>query len=74
MTTSAHNKFTSNTLDAKITQKKLINESNLNKKIKALTTREEIKTATKSELKANLDKLVKFQTYDLSHFIGQSHF
>ena len=38
-TISDYNNFTSNTLDAKITQKKLVNESDLNGKIK-----EEIKT------------------------------
>ena len=43
-TISDYNNFTSNTLDAKITQKKLVNESDLNGKIK-----EEIKTkATKT--------------------------
>ena len=33
-TTSDYNKFTSNTLDGKVTQKKLINEYDLNEKIK----------------------------------------
>ena len=42
-TTSDYNKFTSNTLDAKITLKKLVNlESGLNEKIKASATKEEI--------------------------------
>ena len=58
-----YNKFVSNTLDAKITQTELINESDLNKKIKTLAAKEEIKTlATKAELKAEQDKIVKFQT------------
>ena len=74
-TTSDYNKFTSNTLDAKITQKKLVNESDLNEKIKTLATKEEIKTlATRAELKVEQDEIVKFQTYDLSFFIGQSYF
>ena len=61
--TSDHNKFMSNTLDAKITQKKLVNESNLNEKIKTLAAKEEIKTlATKAELNAEQDKIVKLQT------------
>ena len=69
-TTSDYDKFTSNTLDAKITQKKLVNESDLNEKIKTLATKEEIKTlATKGELKAEQDKIVKLQKYDLSIFI-----
>ena len=42
--TSYYNKFTSNTLDAKITQKKLKwNQSGSNKKIKTLAIKEEIK-------------------------------
>ena len=69
-TTSDFNKFTSNALDATITKKKLINESDLDRKIK-----EEITTlATKAELKAEQDKMVKLQTYDLSLFIGQGYF
>ena len=49
-TTFDYNKFTSNTLDATITQKKLVNESDLNEKRKTLATKEEIKTlATKAE-------------------------
>ena len=41
--TSDYNKFTGNTVDAKITQKKLINEYNLNEKIKTLTTKKKTK-------------------------------
>ena len=48
---SDYNKFTSNTLDAKIAQKRLVNEYYLNEKIKTLATKEEIKTATKAKLK-----------------------
>ena len=48
-----YNKFTNNILHAKITAKKLLNESGLNKTIKTLATKEEIKKiATKAELKA----------------------
>ena len=68
-TTSDYNQFTSNTLDAKITKKKLVNESDLNEKIKTLGTKEEIKTsATKAELKAEQDKIIKLQTYDSKSF------
>ena len=70
LTTSDYNKFTSNTLDAKITQNKLVNESDLDRKIK-----EDVKTlATKEQLLTKQDKIVKLQTYDLSIFIGQSYF
>ena len=41
--TSEYNKFTNNILDTKVTQKKLINESDLNKKIITFATKEEIK-------------------------------
>ena len=64
-----------NTFDAKVIQKKLINEYDFNEKIKALATKEEIKTlATKRELKAEQDKIVKLQTNELSLFIGQSYY
>ena len=43
-TTSNYNKFTNNTLDTKITQKKLANEYDFSEKIKTLATKEEIKT------------------------------
>ena len=47
----------------------------MNEKIKTLVTEEEINTpATKAELKAEQDKLVKFQAFDLSCFIGQSYY
>ena len=72
-TTSDYNKFTNNILDAKITTKKVVNESGLNEKIKILATKEEIKRlVTKAELRAEQAKIVKLQTYDLSLFIGQS--
>ena len=45
----------------------------MNKKIKTLATKEEIKP-TKAELKTQQDKIVKLQTYDLSIFIGQTYF
>ena len=67
-TLSDYNKYRSNALDPKIAQKKLIDEYDLDRKIK-----EEIKTlAIKPELKADKDKIVKLQTYDLSLFIDQS--
>ena len=53
----------------------LFNETALNEKIKTATTKEERKKiATKAELKAEQDKRVKLQTYNLSLFIDQSYF
>ena len=52
----------------------LVNESGLNEKIKISTTKENIKKiATKTELNAEQDKIVKLQIYDSSFFIGQSY-
>ena len=80
-TTSAYSKFTNNIFDGKIAAKKLVNESGLKTglksvlKIKTLATKDQIKKwATKAEFKAEQDKIVKLQTYDLSLFIGQSYF
>ena len=65
----------SNTFDAKRTRKKLINEYDLNEKIKTLAVKGKIKTlARQAELKTEQDKIVKPQTYELSLFIGQSYF
>ena len=47
----------------------------MNGKIKALATKEEIKkSASKTDLKAEQDKIVQLQIYDLSLFIDQSYF
>ena len=47
----------------------LVTEFDLNRKIKTLATKEDMKAvATKA------DKIVKLQTYDLSLVIGQSYF
>ena len=68
-TTFDYNKFPNNTLNGKITATKLVNQSGLNKMVKPLTKEAEIKKlATKAELKAEQDKIVKLQTYDLDLF------
>ena len=62
----------SNKLDAKIKQKRLVNESDFNEKIKTLATKEELKIlATNVELKAEKYKIITLQ---ISDFIGQSYF
>ena len=46
----------------------------LNKKVEKVATKEEIKTlATKAELKAEQNEIIKFQKNDFTHFIGQSY-
>ena len=61
-------------LHAKIAAKKLVIESEFHEKIRSLTTKEEIKLATKAELEAEQYKTVKLQISDLCIFIGQSYF
>ena len=53
----------------------MVNDYDLNEKIKTLATKEETETlATKAELKAEQGKILKLQTNDLSLFIGQRCF
>ena len=63
-----YNNFTSNTFDANITQKKLVNKPYLNEKLKTLATKKTIAT------KVKLYKIANLQTYDLNGFIRQSYF
>ena len=70
-----YNKFTRDVLDAKIKKDKLVNESSLNEKIKALPRKEKRKTlAIKWALKAEQDKIVVLQTFDSNYFRSKSHF
>ena len=71
--TSYYNNFTSEIIDAKIKEKELGNKfniclknSDLNAKLAAL--------ATKAELKAEKDKIVKLQTHNLSFLLGKNVF
>ena len=70
LTICCYNKFTKDILDAKEKQKSdifgFINDSDLHKKIKKL--------ASKAELKAEQDKIVKLETYNLSYFLGKFFF
>ena len=52
-------------IEAQIKQKELVNKSNISH---LLNTK--LAKATKVELKAEQDKLVKLQTFDLSYFLG----
>ena len=74
-TTADYNKFTSQTLDAKIKQEELFdksaiagftNNADLNKKVETL--------ARKAELKAEQNKITKWQAFNSSYFRGKSHF
>ena len=60
-----------NILDAKMKNKELVNKSDISEFIKNSDLNEKIKTlATKSEFKAEQDKMVKLQKHDLSYFLG----
>ena len=63
-----------NLLDAKIRNKKLVNESDISGFLNDNDLNEKIKTARKVELKAVQNKILKLQAYDLSLFVGQSFF
>ena len=75
-TTFNHDKFTNNIIHEKITAKRLVNEFSLNEKIKTLSKKKKRnkknQEGTNAELKAEQDKIVKLQTYDLSLFIDKS--
>ena len=61
-----NNKFTNNILDAKITEKKLANESGSDDNMKTPATKGEVNTLViKAELKADQDKIVKLETHDI---------
>ena len=73
-TATDYNKFTNEKLDLKIKQKQLadkfgiagfINNSDLNKKVATL--------ATKAELKAEQEKIIKLQAFDSTYFRGKSY-
>ena len=75
-TTSDYNKLTNDILYAKVTEKKLVNESDfsefinnsyLNEKIKTLATKVEQKV---EQLKAEQNKIVKLEMYELSYLVG----
>ena len=66
------NKFASNILDAKITQKKIVNQSGSDEKKKNIRNKRRTKNVSnKGSIKVDQDKMVKLQTNDLSLFIGQ---
>ena len=74
-TTSDYNILTNNILDAKVKHKKLVNESNTPGFVKKFDLNKMIKTlVTKAELKAEHDKIVKLHSFHSSYFCGKSHF
>ena len=72
-TTSDNNDFTNNMLNAKIKVKELVNKSDISEFKKNTYLNENIEIlATKAELKAEQDKLIKLQIHDLSYFLRRN--
>ena len=68
-TTSDYNNFINDILDAKIKQKGLADKSDIFALIKnSYLNTKLITLATKSQLKAGQDKMVKFQVFNSSYF------
>ena len=75
ITTSNDNEFTSDILDVKIKQKELVNKSNISNLVKNSDLNTKLaKLATKAELKAKQDKIVKLQAFDSSNFHDKNFF
>ena len=69
VTTSDYNKFTNDVLDVKTRKKTLVNECNIFRLIDKSDLDKKIATlATKSELKEEQDNIVKLQAFDSSYF------
>ena len=69
VTTSDYNKFTNDVLDVKRRKKTLVNECNIFRLIDKSDLDKKIATlATKSELKEEQDNIVKLQAFDSSYF------
>ena len=71
-TTCDYNKFTSEILDIKIKQEKLVNKSDIPNLVKNSDLNIKLATlATKAELKAEQHKIVQLQAFDWSYFHGK---
>ena len=65
------NKCTNNKLDARIENKKVVNESGISLYINNSDLNEKIRTLPiKAELRTKQDEIVKLQTYDSSFFLS----
>ena len=71
VTTPDRNKCTKNKLDARIENKKVVNESGISLFINNSDLNEKIRTLPiKAELGTKQDEIVKLQTYDSSFFLS----
>ena len=73
-TTSDYSKFTSEKLNAKIKEKRLVEKSDISGFIDKSDLDKKTGTLKKAELKAGQDKLVKTQTFHSSYICGKAQF
>ena len=73
-TTSDYSKFTSEKLNAKIKEKRLVEKSDISGFIDKTDLDKKTGTLKKAELKAGQDKLVKNQTFHSSYICGKAQF
>ena len=72
-TTSDYSKFRSDIVDAKIKQKELANKSDIANLVKMFYVNTKLTAlATKAELKAEQDKIIKFKEFDSSDLHGKT--
>ena len=73
-TTSDFIKFTKEILDAKITEKELVDKSDIPNLVKNSGFNKNLATlATKAELKAEQDNIVQLQAIDFNYFRSKCH-
>ena len=74
-TAADYNKFTNETSDGKIKQKQLANKSNISNLARNSELNTKLRTlAAKAELKAEHDRIVKLEAFDLSYFYRKNCF
>ena len=74
-TTSDFNKFRKYIIDARVKEQELVNKSDISNLVKIRDLKTKFVTlATKAELKAEQDKIVKLQSFDSNHFCSKSQF
>ena len=71
-TTSGYNKFTKETLNAKIKEKGIVHKSNISNLVENSDSNTKLATSTKTVLNAEQDKIVKLQEFDSSHLRGKN--
>ena len=70
-----YKKITSEIIDAKIKEKGLVDKSNISNLAKNFHLNAKLaKLATKAELKAEQNKIVKLQTHGVSYFLVRNFF